>query len=218
MSPCLSYRYDLIQNCWDNEPDKRPTFAEIVSRYHKDGLISASSMIGSDSGYVLLGPEDQKRERDSRDTAETTDFTDDDSQSLMNAILTHFQKSPPASFVLDTFLSAGGDKLKKAATIPSNATLPDLEYYMDMASNTLGGSVIVNHMMHEYDNISIGEEEKGDCEKRSNDHMTASINHMTYKDGQEDHAVHKQVPKSDLPNSNSDYIIMQSADPINPPT
>ena len=217
MSPCLSYRYDLIQNCWDNEPDKRPTFAEIVSRYHKDGLISASSMIGSDSGYVLLGPEDQKRYSDSRDTAETTDFTDDDSQSLMNAILTHFQKSPPASFVLDTLLSAGGDKLKKAATLPSNAALPDLEYYMDMASNTLGGSVIVNHMMHEYDNISMGEEEKGDCEKLG-DHMTTSINHMTYKDGQEDCAVHKQVPKSDLPKSNSDYIIMQSADPINPPT
>jgi hypothetical protein len=212
--PSLSpYRYDLIQICWDNESDKRPTFAEIVTRYHKDGLISAASMIGNDSGYVLLGPEDQKRE----DTAETTDFTDDDSQSLMDAILTHFQKSPPASFVLDTFLSAKDDKLKKAATLPSNTTLPDLEYYMDMASNSLGGSVFVNHMMHEYDNISIGEEEKGDHEKLG-DHMTTSTDHMTYKDGQEDCIVDKQVPQSDLPKSNSDYILMQSADPINPPT
>ena len=176
-------------------------------------------MIHNDSGYVLLGPEDQKREADSRDTAETTDFTDDDSQSLMNAILTHFQKSPPASFVLDTFISAGGDKFKKAATLPSNATLPDLEYYMDMASNTLGGSVVVNHMMHEYDNISIGEEEKTDCEKRPGDHMTTTTDHVIHKDGQEvDGVLHKQVPKSDLPKSNSDYIIMQSADPINPPT
>ena len=213
-SPPQHYRYDLIQTCWDNEPEKRPTFAEIVSRYHEDGLVSATSMIGNDSGYVLLGPE-EKREADLKDTALTTDFTDDDSESLMNAILTHFQKSLPASFILDTFLSPIGNK--KAATLPSNAILPDLEYYMDMTSNSLGGSVFMNQMMHEYDNISIGEKEKGDHEKPG-DHMTTSTDHMTYKDGQEDCVVHKQVAKSDLPKSNSDYILMQSADPVNPST
>ena len=212
--PPQHYRYDLIQTCWDNEPEKRPTFAEIVCRYHEDGLISATSRIGSDSGYVLLGPE-EKRETDPKDTAEITDFTDDDSESLMNAILTHFQKSPPASFILDTFLSPIGNK--KAATLPSNATLPDLEYYMDMTSSSLGGSVFMNQMMHEYDNISIGEEEKGDREKLG-DHTTTSTDHMTCRVGQEDCVVHKQVAKSDLPKSNSDYILMQSADPVNPPT
>ena len=169
-------------------------------------------MIHNDSGYVLLGPE-ETREPDPKDTAETTDFTDGDSESLMNAILTHFQKSPPASFVLDTLLTPSQNK--KAATLPSNSALPDLEYYIDMTSSSLRGSVFVNPMMHEYDNISIGEEEKGDREKQG-DHMTTSTDHMTNnKDGQEDDVVHKRVP---LPKSNSDYILMQSAEPINPPT
>ena len=174
-------------------------------------------MMGNDSGYVLLGPE-EKSEVDPKDTAETTDFTDGDSDSLMNAILTHFQKTPPASFILDSFLSPSGNKRKKASTLPPNATLPDLEYYMDMNSSALGASVIVNQMMHEYDNISLGEEEKGDFEKPG-DHMTTSTDHMTNnKDGHEDCEAHEQGPKSDLPKSNSDYILMQSADPIHPPT
>ena len=167
--------------------------------------MSATSMIGNDSGYVLLGPE--KRDADPKDTAETIDFTDDDSESLMNAILTHFQKSPPASFVLDTFLNTSSNARARAATLPPNATLPELEYYMDMTSSSLGGSVFINQMMHDYDNISIGEEEKGD---RGN-HMTTSTGHMT-KDGWKD------CIQSGLPKSNSDYILMQSADPISPPT
>ena len=175
-----------------------------MSRYHSDGLISDNtSIINKDTGYVLLGLEEPTREDPQE--KEAVDFADE-SESLMNAILTHFQKTPPASFILDTLLNPSSRS--RAATLP--ATLPDIEYYMDMNSSSLGGSVFVNQMMHEYDNISLGEEaENGDDHEN---HMISSTDHVTRADGQE------QVPKCDLSKSNSDYILMQSAEPVNPPT
>ena len=187
----------MIQSCWDNEPERRPSFGEIVCRYH-DGIVPDAFIISNDTGYVLLRPEEEA----------------DDSESLMNAILKHFQKSRPASFVSDAFLNPSK---KMRASAQQTASLPNLEYYMDMNSRSSRGSIFVNQMMHEYDNISIGEEEKGDSEKMG-DHMTTSMDHLT-KDGQEGSAaVHEQESTFDLPKSNSDYILMQSAEPANPTT
>ena len=57
-----------------------------------------------------------------------------------------------------------------------------------------------------------------DPTEKPGNHTTTSPDHMTCRAGQEDCVVHKQVAKSDLPKSNSDYILMQSAGPVNPPT
>lgn len=199
----------MIQSCWDNEPERRPSFGEIVCRYH-DGIVPDAFIISNDTGYVLLGPEEEAENPQIK--RETINFNDDDSESLMNAILKHFQKSRPASFVSDAFLNPSK---KMRASSQQTASLPNLEYYMDMSSRSSRGSIFVNQMMHEYDNISIGEEEKGDSEKMG-DHMTTSMDHMT-KDGQEGSAaVHEQESTFDLPKSNSDYILMQSAEPANP--
>lgn len=180
--------------------EKRPSFTEIVSLYHSEGLVPESCRVKGDSGeYVLLGPETEKDEHKKylEEERKTTSMPNDDSDSLLNAILSHFQKTPPASFVFDTLSKSGRD-------LYPVATKPDLEYYIDMTSHSLGASVFVNQAMHEYDDISIGEGEERRA--KSADLLTATDEDFITKDN----------AKAGLPKSNSDYIIMQSAESAKP--
>ena len=183
-----------MQNCWEDEAERRPTFTEIVSRYH-DGLIVGTSKAGVEEGYVLLGSEEKKQYRQHQEGEANGTSSEADSESLLNAIVTHFQKTPPASFVFDVaFLTPNC----RRGSLPL-AAMPNMEYYVEMNSLPHGASVFVNHTMHDYDNITVEEEEDGHVKTKDHmtDHVTTYRNHVT----------------TDLPQSNSDYILMQSAEP-----
>lgn len=183
--------------------EKRPSFTEIVSQYHEEELVPESCRVKGDSGeYVLLGPETEKDEHKKYHEEERkgNSMANDDSDSLLNAILAHFQTTLPASFVFDTILNSrsGRDSYPVVSK-------PDLEYYIDMSSHSLGASVFVNQTMHEYDNISI--EDVQERRAKSVDDL------LTPPD---DDFITKNNAKASLPKSNSDYILMQSAESTKP--
>ena len=182
--------------------EKRPSFTEIVSQYHSAELVPESCRVKGDSGeYVLLGPETEKDEhlKHHKEEKKGNSLLTDDSDSLLNAILAHFQKTPPASFVFDTLLNPRSGRESYPV-----ATKPDLEYYIDMSSHSQGASVFVNQTMHEYDDISIEEVE----ERRAK-----SVDLLISSD---DDSIAKDNAKSSLPQSSSDYILMQSAESAKP--
>lgn len=190
-----------MQKCWDVEYEKRPSFTEIVRQYHSDELVPEVCRLKEESGYVLLGPEAEKMEHreeqvDGQDEPSHSNNDSADRESLLNAILTHFQKKPQTSFVFDALLSRRGSQ-------PA-AEKADLEYYMDMTSRSLKTSVFVNQCVHDYDVVSLGERE----EEELADHMTLSP-----EDGG-----HVRDNGPSLPKSNSDYILMQSAESALPPS
>lgn len=45
---CFAYRYDVMNDCWNKEPEERPTFTELVS--------TLSLMMVSEAGYLALSP------------------------------------------------------------------------------------------------------------------------------------------------------------------
>lgn len=194
-----------MQRCWEVDSESRPTFAEIVSQYHCDGLVSETFRVCwvEKGDYALLGPETENKNQLQSHEGDDISSNKDDSDSLLNAILTHFQKTPPASFTFNTFVNSGG----RRETRPMPATKPDLEYYIEMGSSSaVDASVFVNQSLHEYDVISIDEE---DGLVKSDDHMTSSTNHVT----EENDTFHKSEYKNiSMSKSNSDYILMQSAE------
>lgn len=186
--------------------DRRPSFTEIVSQYHAEKLVPESCRVKGDSGdtgeYVLLGPETEKDDykRHHEEERKRNSTPNDGSDSLLNAILAHFQKTLPASFVFDTLSTSRSGKDSYPV-----ATKPDLEYYIDMSSHSLGASVFMNQTMHEYDDISIE-----DVEER----RAKSVDPLTQSD--DDYNITKDTVKASLPKSNSDYILMQSAESAKP--
>ena len=141
---------------------------------------------------------------------ETQSPSDGDTDSLLNAILTHFQKTPPASFVLDTLLSPSNRRGSQPAVVK-----PDLEYYIDMTSKShdIEANVFVNQSMHEYDVISINEEDE--VQEKPGDQVTSSPDHVTEADDYDngDDVLHKPKDINNVfPTSDSDYILMHSAE------
>ena len=184
------------------DSDKRPSFTEMVLQFHSDELVPEDCWLKEESGYVLLGPETEKTEREEDLGKEKEESNDDnDRESLLNAILTHFQKTPQASYVVDTLMRS----THRRGSQPI-AEKPDLEYYMDMTSHSINTtSVFVNQCVHEYDVVSLGEgESEGDRVTLFPDHVTEDSRPVRS---------HEQLDSSEvLPRSNSDYILMQSAD------
>ena len=188
--------------CWDVDSDKRPSFTEIVSQFHTDELVPEECWLKEESGYVLLGPETEKTEEDlDKDKDDSNNDNVNDRESLLNAILTHFQKTPQASYVADTLMRSTHRRGSQPV-----AEKPDLEYYMDMTSrSTNTTSVFINHV------VSLGEGES------EGDHVTLLPDHVT-EDGRPVMS-HEQSDSSEaLPRSNSDYILMQSAESARPPS
>ena len=214
--------------CWENAEDKRPIFAEIVSRYH-DGLIpdtSKAEQRESHAGYVLLGPEEKRRvaEHPLKKYSETQSVVD---ISMINLKDSNISSTPSAGTTFDvTFLSPrAGSRIGGESDPAECAAVPDQECYMKMEMNCVlsncageSGDVLVNQtVLHEYDSITQDHLEEevavgvaGHGEWRDG-HVTTDSNHVTRGSN---HCLKSSMHANDghkLNTSSSDYILMRAA-------
>ena len=217
--------------CWENVADKRPTFTEIVSRYH-DGLIADTSKAehgGSHAGYALLGPEEERcaAEHPLKKLSKTQSVVDISTISLKDLKISSTPSTGTTFNVI--FLSprvgsrVGGESNPAAEC----ATLPDQEYYIKMERNCVlsdcaeeSGNVLVNQAaLHEYDDVAPQDrqekarmavgvsshgERRGDHVTTDNDHVTSGLNHCLKS------PMHANEGCK-LNASTSDYILMRAA-------
>ena len=189
-------RYDVMLKSWNKDATKRPTFTEIVSHF-QEGVLPGTARADEDGEYVLLGPEENVLNEQRARTDTILSKT-----SKMDITMINPNQCAPSSFNGTSFdvvfLCPSGKKLEKVAA------QPDLEYYMEMNSLPREGSVFVNQAaeLHEYDNIAegLGESKKSEADS----HVTYSSDHVTH------------TKENRINELNSEYIIMQSAEPALP--
>jgi hypothetical protein len=204
--------------CWKNAADKRPTFTEIVSRYH-DGLILDTSKAeqGDGRGYVLLGHEEKRVAKLSKKLSQTSIV--DSMISLKDAKVSTI---PSAGTTFDViFLSPAGESKmgdRGAELDPECAAMPD--QYMEMEMNCIlggragtSGHVLVNQAaLHEYDNVAEDhQEEEVMVGAPSHGHVTTSSDHVT---SGSNHCLKSAIQANGghkLSTSTSDYILMRAA-------
>ena len=212
--------------CWENVADKRPTFTEIVSRYH-DGLIAADTSKaeggGSHAGYVLLGPEEECRaaEHPLKKLSETRSIMDISTISLKDLKIS---STPSTGTTFDViFLSPRvgsrvGEESNPATECP--AAMPDQEYYIKMERNcVLSDCAGDQAALHEYDDVApqdrqeeaqmaVGVSSHGE---RQDSHVTTDSNHVT---SGSNHCLKSPMHANEgrkLNASTSDYILMRAA-------
>ena len=189
-------RYDVMLKSWNKDAKKRPTFTEIVSHF-QEGVLPGTARADEDGEYVLLGPEENVLNEQRARTDTILSKT-----SKMDITMINSNQCAPSSFNGTSFdvvfLCPSGKEPEKVAA------QPDLEYYMEMDSLPRKGSVFVNQAaeLHEYDNIAEGLRESKKSEADS--HVTYSSDHVTH------------TKENKINELNSEYIIMQSAEPALP--
>lgn len=219
--------------CWENVAHKRPTFTEIVSRYH-DGLIAADTSKaeggGSHAGYVLLGPEEERRaaEHPLKKLSETRSIMDISTISLKDLKIS---STPSTGTTFDViFLSPrmGGSRVGEELNPATEcAALPDQEYYIKMERNCVlsdcageSGNVLVNQAaLHEYDDVAPQDRQEetrmavgvSSHEERRDGHVTTYSDHVT---SGSNHCLKSPMHANEgrkLNASTSDYILMRAA-------
>ena len=191
--------------CWEDEADKRPTFTEIISRYH-DGLIPGTSKAKQGGGYVLLGPEENRVEHQKK-LSET---------SIVNIAMINKDFKISAGMTFDvTFLSPRGAGDSQDPECDVAVALPDQECYMEMDSVSgchAGASVLVNQaVLHEYDNVARDHQEEVGVGGERDGHVTTDSDHVTT--GSTNYPTSSMLLNGShkLYTSTSDYILMQAA-------
>lgn len=166
--------------CWEEKTNQRPTFTEIVSRYHS-GLISGTAKAEEGDGYVLLGSEEnsstaenQQREEKSLSNTSVMDITivDNDCENMPSVGGTTFHV---------TLLHN-----PKGSEEPIIAAQPDKEYYMEM---NVTSNVLVNQAAQEYDGIS----DEGSHVTSSADRVTSDMDHVTPVEHELDYVVMQEA-------------------------
>ena len=196
----VPHRYEITLKCWEDEADKRPTFTEIVSRYH-DGLIPGTSKAEQGGGYVLLGSEEKCVAKHQKKLSET---------SVMNISMINKDSkmsTPSAGMTFDvTFLSPRGEG-EQDPECDIAAAMLDQECYMEMNSVSnchAGVSVLVNQAaLHEYDNVVQDHQEEMGAGGERDGHVTTDPDHVT---AGSTHSLNQK-----LNTSTSDYILMGAA-------
>ena len=196
------HRYELMLNCWKDEAERRPTFKEMVSRYH-DGLIPGTSKAEHGQDYVLLGPEENSTEHQ-----QTTETSLSETSEIDISMITKDSKATPTP-------SAGHGTSFNVIFLNSRepqegqqvlAASLDQEYYMEMNSfSRLGASVLVNQAaLHEYDDVAQDHQE---VREEANSHVTIEADHVT--EAIQPPSTHSNKSQK-LHSSTGDYILMQA--------
>ena len=219
--------------CWENVADKRPTFTEIVSRYH-DGLVMDTSKAEqgrSHAGYVLLGPEEERRaaEHPLKKLSKTQSIVDISTISLKDLKISSTPSTGTTFNV--TFLSprVGGSRVGEESNPGAEcaAAMPDQEYYIKMERNCVlsdcaeeNGNVLVNQAaLHEYDVVTPQDQQEeirmevgvSSHGERRDGHVTTDSDHLT---SGSNHCLKSPVHANEdykLNASASDYILMRAA-------
>ena len=206
-----------MQKCWEDEAEKRPTFTEIVSRYH-DGLIPGTTKAeqGAVDSYVLLGPEEKPHVEYEQKLATSLSKT-----SIMDisVIKKDSQLSTPsAGTTFDViFLNRRGVIGAVEQSESDLAANTDQECYMHMERNSnwyAGVSVLVNQAaLHEYDDVTQDhqEDDVGAEDREQEGHVTINSDHVTVRPTHCPSSAALSNGSPELHASTSDYILMRAA-------
>ena len=226
-------RYEIILKCWENVADKRPTFTEIVSRYH-DGLIAADTSKaeqgGRHAGYVLLGPEEEHRaaEHPLKKLSKTQSVVDISTISLKDLTISSTPSVGTTFNVIFLSPRVGRSRVGEESNPAAEcAAMADQEYYIKMERNCVlsdcaeeSGNVLVNQAaLHEYyddvtpqdrqeEEMAVGVSSHGE---RRDGHVTTNSDHVT---SGSNHCLKSPMHANEgrkLNASTSDYILMRAA-------
>ena len=142
------HRYELMVNCWKDKAEERPTFTDVVSRYH-DGFMPGTSK-AEHGDYHLLGSEENISIESAEESLNDISVVD---VTLVNG---HHQSTPSAGTTFHVTL------LRE----PVGPESPDQPITARPDMDETNANVFVNKAVHEYDISDEG------------NHVTSSVDHV----------------------------------------
>ena len=166
--------------CWEENAENRPTFIEIVSKYHS-GLMPGTAKAEEGDDYVLLGSEEnsstvENQQREEKSLSNT---------SVMNVTIVDNRRENVPSVGGTTFhVTLLHDP--NGSEEPIIAAQPDNEYYVEMNAMS---NVLVNQAARECDGIP----DEGSHVTSSADHVISDMDHVTPTEQELDYVVMQEA-------------------------